>query len=84
MTAMQGERPLSHAAPIVPMPRARVTASAGSRVELPIEEVQQEWQTRLLGLQELICELLIKNQRLRVALLEATSSAQTEGQARTA
>jgi hypothetical protein len=84
MTAMQGEKPLSHAAPIVPIPRATVTTSAGSGLDLPIEEAQQEWRIRLLGLQELICELLIKNQRLRVALLESTSSTQTEGQVRTA
>ena len=81
MTASQSEKPLSHAIPVVPMQRMSIAASGGSRPEMPIDESPEEWQIRLLGLQELICELLIKNQRLRAALLEATSASPTESQA---
>jgi len=35
-----------------------------------VDGLQEEWQARLQGLQEWICELLIKNQQLRMALME--------------
>jgi hypothetical protein len=34
------------------------------------EVLPERWRTRLQGLQDWICELLIKNQQLRVALME--------------
>jgi len=83
MTATQCELPLSPARHIAPMQGTGIPASV-NRPELPMNEPHQEWQIRLFGLQELICELLIKNQRLRVALLEATSASPAESQAHAA
>ena len=33
-----------------------------------------EWQTRLMSLEQLICELLIENERLRMCIASAESS----------
>jgi hypothetical protein len=35
-----------------------------------MEGLPEDWQIRLRGLQECICELLIKNQQLRMTLIE--------------
>jgi hypothetical protein len=84
MTATQCELPLSPARHIAPMQGTGITASVGFRSEPPMGEPPDEWHVRLRSLHELICELLIKNQRLRVALLEATSVGPTESQAHAA
>jgi hypothetical protein len=44
---------------------------AAYRSEISIEALHEEWQCRLRSLQEWICQLLIKNQQLRMALMEA-------------
>jgi hypothetical protein len=44
---------------------------AGYSAEMSIEDLHEEWQTRLRSMQEWICQLLIKNQQLRMALMEA-------------
>jgi hypothetical protein len=36
-----------------------------------VEVMKEEWEAKLLSLQGWICELLIKNQQLRVALMES-------------
>ena len=35
-----------------------------------MEGLPEEWQVRFRSLRELICQLLIKNQQLRMALME--------------
>jgi hypothetical protein len=84
MTATQCELPLSPARHIAPMQCTGIAASVGFRSEPPISEPSDEWHVRLRSLHELICELLIKNQRLRVALLEATSASPAESPAQAA
>ena len=44
-------------------------ASAGFVSEAPLGD-PEDWETRLRSLQDWICELLIKNQQLRMALME--------------
>jgi len=39
--------------------------------ETSIEVLHEEWQNRLRSLQDWVCQLLIKNQQLRMALMEA-------------
>ncbi len=77
MTIPPREELLPQAPPIAAMRRAVMTASDGFLSELMIEDPQEEWQVRLRSLQEWICELLIKNQQLRIALME--TKARVEG-----
>jgi hypothetical protein len=58
-----------------------ITSGAGSQLNPTPEESRQAWQFRLENLQECICELLIKNQQLRMALreLKATLSEDVDG-----
>jgi hypothetical protein len=44
----------------------------------PGQEQGEEWQQRLCNLQEWICQLLIKNQQLRMSLDSVISSRSTE------
>jgi hypothetical protein len=46
-----------------PVPLGRVFNPA-------VDDSQEEWQSRLRGLEQWICELLIRNQQLRWALME--------------
>ena len=46
--------------------------------ELSFEALQEEWRIRLQNLHEWICLLLIKNQQLRMELIEAKSKAPSE------
>jgi hypothetical protein len=54
----------------------RAIASVGSPVfvdsaaEWTMEDLPEEWRIRFHSLQDRICELLIKNQQLRMALIE--------------
>ncbi len=57
-------------------------ASAGHLPDQPEELSQEAWQDRLRGLQGLICELLLKNQRLRMALLGMNMTALEDGSGR--
>jgi hypothetical protein len=45
--------------------------NSGYSSEMSIEDLHEEWQPRLRSMQEWICQLLIKNQQLRMALMEA-------------
>lgn len=59
---------LLQADPLLSIPGPMIT---GYPSELSIEDLHEEWQCRLRSLQEWICQLLIKNQQLRMALMEA-------------
>ena len=63
----------TYAGSIMPGPRlARYVASESQRKEP--EAGQEESQDRLRSLERWICELLVKNQQLRMALESATAS----------
>jgi hypothetical protein len=63
-------RPMSPAEPIASLQSTGRTSGAGSQLNPTPEESHQACQCRLGNLQECICELLIKNQQLRMALRE--------------
>jgi hypothetical protein len=70
MTTLPPGIPFSQDAPVNSAKRATVTVAV-DRVRNPAaEDSQDEWQTRLRSLEQWICELLIKNQQLRWALME--------------
>jgi hypothetical protein len=79
VTAPPPGKPFSQVEPIAPMQRTVATASTGFPAEPPIEGSQEERQIRLEGLQEWIRELLLKNQQLRMALLEMGASEPGDG-----
>jgi hypothetical protein len=54
-----------------PVQHAEISDAWGSLTEFPVEALQEDWQIRLRRLEERICELLIKNHQLRMALMEA-------------
>ena len=76
MTGPPGGGPSPHAASIAAVPRPRAMVSVGSPVsvvalpEWTMEGLPEEWQVRFRSLREWICQLLIKNQQLRMALME--------------
>jgi hypothetical protein len=70
MTDLLCEEKFSQADAIVSIKRRRTTDSAAFLKDAPIADLQEEWETRLRTLQEWICELLIKNQQLRMELME--------------
>lgn len=74
MTALLWEDKFSQADAIVSIKRRMITDSAAFLKDAPIADPQEEWETRLRTLQEWICELLIKNQQLRMELLEMKAS----------
>jgi hypothetical protein len=57
---------------------APVNSVTGMAIAVPVDRVvdfatedsHEEWQSQLRSLQQLICELLVKNQQLRWALME--------------
>jgi len=51
----------------------RTASSPDSSSGAPVERLPDDWSLQLRNLQEWICELLIKNQQLRMALMEARS-----------
>ena len=70
MTTLPPGIPFSQDAPVNSATRATVTVPV-DRVRNPeAEDSQEEWQTQLRSLEQWICELLIKNQQLRWALME--------------
>jgi hypothetical protein len=70
MTTLPPGIPFSQDAPVNSATRATVTVLV-DRVRNPAaEDSQEEWQTQLRSLEQWICELLIKNQQLRWALME--------------
>ena len=76
MTGPPGGGPSPHAASIAAVQRPGTIVSVGSPVsvvappEWTMEGLPEEWQVRFRSLREWICQLLIKNQQLRMALME--------------
>jgi hypothetical protein len=81
MISLPYGRPMSPAEPIASLQATGRTSGAGSQLNPIPEESHQAWQFQLWSLQECICELLIKNQQLRMALreLKATLSDDVDG-----
>ena len=73
MAAQQRQEPFAQAlaGPLAPVERGTSATVAGARAEQPEKVSEEEWQERLRGLQQLICELLIKNEQLRISLESA-------------
>jgi len=57
-------------------------ASAGHLPDHLAELSQEAWQDQLRSLRGLICELLLKNERLRMKLLSMTMTALEDGSGR--
>ncbi len=72
---------LLQADPLLSIPGPVIT---GYPSELSMEDLHDEWQCRLRSLQEWICQLLIKNQQLRMALMEAQAKKTREADEGTA
>jgi len=85
MTTLPPGIPFSQDVPVESVKRAAVAVPAGhvsnlaaedstKKLEIgmsnPSYDSHEEWQSRLRSLQQWICELLIKNQQLRLALME--------------
>ena len=70
MTTLPPGIPFSQDTPVNSATRATVTVPIDRVRNAAAEDSQEEWQARLRGLEQWICELLIKNQQLRWALME--------------
>ena len=70
MTTLPTGIPFSQDAPVNSATHATVTVAVDRAGNPAAEGSQEEWQTRLRSLEQWICELLIKNQQLRWALME--------------
>ena len=70
MPAEQRQEPLPQEVfdSIAPVERSVSTPIAGFRRERPEAESAEDFEDRMGSLQQQICELLIKNQRLRMSL----------------
>jgi hypothetical protein len=75
MAAQQYQEPFTQApaGSIEPVQRLRIASVAGLRCEQPYQGTEEEWHERWRSLQRCICELLIKNQQLRMALQSTTN-----------
>jgi hypothetical protein len=84
MTSLQPQASFAqaHGGPVPRQQRSTNTSIAGSRFEQPNQhanrELEEEGQERLRSLQQWICELLIKNQQLRMSLELATAAGRGE------
>jgi hypothetical protein len=70
MTTLPSGIPVSQDAPLNPVKRTAAAVPVSRVSNLATEDSHEEWQSRFRSLQQLICELLIKNQQLRWALME--------------
>jgi hypothetical protein len=72
----------AHGGPVPRLQHSTNTSVAGSRFEQPNQQtnwdLEKEWQERLRSLQQWICELLLKNQQLRMSLALATAAEERE------
>jgi hypothetical protein len=70
MTTLPHGVPLSHVAPSNSATRTLLAVPIDRVSNAATEDLSEEWQIQLRSLQQWICELLIKNQQLRRALME--------------
>jgi hypothetical protein len=75
MGAQQRQYPLTQSPPgdIEPAQSLACVSAAGWQQQRWRQEQEKEWEGHLRNLQQCICELLIKNQQLRVSLMSATN-----------
>jgi hypothetical protein len=75
MATQQYQEPFTqaHASTIGPVQRLRGASVAGLRYEQADLGLEEEWYERLRSLQRCVCELLLKNQQLRMALESTTN-----------
>ena len=73
-----------HLESLVPSPACTISAQRQTdsveprmRYEEPSQEREEDWRRSLHSLQECICELLIRNQELRMLLLDSATSHQS-------
>ena len=69
MTTLLPESSFSQDAPVNSAKPMAVAAPVGHST-FATEDSHEEWQSRIRSMQQLICELLVKNQQLRWALME--------------
>ena len=67
----------SPASAVSPMHRLTVAFDAEPHEDQPDLGREEAWEQRLRSLQQWICELLIKNQELRMSLLASSSNRQS-------
>jgi hypothetical protein len=79
MSAVPRGEPFLQAEPIASPQRALMRNSNGLPSEQIMEGSPEEWQIRFQSLQQWICELLIKNQQLRMALMEVKAREPGDG-----
>jgi hypothetical protein len=70
MTTLLRESSFSQDAPVNSVKRMAVAVPVGHVSNFATEDSHEEWQSRIRGMQQLVCELLVKNQQLRWALME--------------
>jgi len=75
MTARFREEPFLQASAIPPTSSSVIAASV-DYLSNPLEDPQGHWNIRMQNLQDCVCELLIKNQQLRMALMEMKAKEQ--------
>jgi hypothetical protein len=84
MTSLQLQESFAqiHSGPVPRVQHSTNAPVAGWRNQQPNQhanwELEEEWQDRLQSLQLWICELLVKNQQLRMSLALATAAEQRE------
>jgi hypothetical protein len=70
VATLSSEISSSQDAPVDSVKRTVVATQVGHISNFVTEDSLEEWQSLLRSLQQWICELLIKNQQLRLALME--------------
>jgi hypothetical protein len=70
MTALLPESSFSQNAPVNPAKHNAAAVPLGRASNLAAEAFHDEWEGQVQSLRQLICELLVKNQQLRWALME--------------
>ena len=73
-----------HLESLVPSPACTISAQRqtdasepGMQYEEPGQEPEEDWRRSLRSLRECICELLIRNQELRMSLLDSVANKQS-------
>jgi hypothetical protein len=70
MTTLLPESSFSQDAPVNSVKRMAVAVPVGRVPNFATEDSHEEWRSRIRSMQQLICELLVKNQQLRWTLME--------------